>query len=272
MSDENEHEITLSRPDANLPDHANRMQDLLAGITNIANSIAEAGGVASGVPFIGINGNGVWSWGQERTEVEHKSLWAFDVRTLAQGYIAWPANTSKDRKPLGEKMVPASMPLPAITAMPDIGVPWQLQFGCEMKCFSGEDDGVLAQYKNGSSGAKTMIKALVEEVRKQARRDATRLIPVCELEIRPWFSQEWKKTFYAPIAKIVRWISEADYDDHSEPEPAVAAIESPAAVAAAPTPVPQPRAAARGQGRTAPAPEPAAAPAPEPAPRRRRQA
>jgi hypothetical protein len=263
MSDE----LVTQNHDANLPDHANRMQDLLAGITNISNSIAEAGGVASGVPFIGINGDGVWSWGQERTLVEPRSQWAFDVRTLAHGYIAWPDDKSKDRKPLGEKMVPASMTLPAITSMPDVGTPWQLQFGCEMKCFSGEDDGVLAQYKNGSSGAKTMIKTLVEEVRKQARRDATRLIPICELEIRPWFSQEWKKTFYAPIAKIVRWISEGEYDDHEQPEPVVAAIEPPTAAPAAAS---QPRAAARGQGRTAPTPEPA--PAPEPAPRRRRQA
>src|SRR4029077_8946111 len=154
-------------PTQSLPDHVQRMNDLLGGVANIAHSIAEAGGVASGLPFVGINSDGVWSYGQERTEVEEGSLWAIDIRTWQHGYIAWPPESAKERKPLGEKMVPANMRLPAIETLPDVGSPYQLQFAFELLCMSGEDAGTMAMFKNGSYGAKTAIQTLVEEVRRQ---------------------------------------------------------------------------------------------------------
>jgi hypothetical protein len=249
---------------SNLPDHANRMQDLLNGIANIANSIADAGGVASGLPFIGINGDGLWSYGQERIIVEEGSEWALDIRTLMHGYIAWPPAGAKERKPLGERMVSANAPLPRLADLPDVGVPYTMQFGVELKCVSGEDDGTVALYKNGSYGAKAMIKQLVLDVRKQAQVDQTRLCPVVELQIRSYLHPDWKKTFHNPILKMVRWIGEDDYDGHGivpvEPE------QPPRAAVQAEPPKPEPRAAARGNGRQ---PE-AAAPEPQPQTARRR--
>jgi hypothetical protein len=203
----------------NLPDHARRMQDLLGGINNIARSVEEAGGVASQFPFIGINGDGHWAFGQERTAVEAGSLWAVDIRTWRHGYIAWPPATNKERKPLGEKMVPANMALPDITLLPDVGVPYQLQFSFELLCLTGEDTGTKALYKNGSYGAKVVVQSLVEEVRKQARLDPVRLCPVTELAIRSYFHQEWKKTIYNPVLAIQKWISFEELDGESPPPP-----------------------------------------------------
>ena len=262
MSDE----IVPSNPNANLPDHARRMQDLLGGVANIANSIQDAGGVASGLDFIGVNGDGKWSFGQQRTEVETGSFWAIDIRTLQHGYIAWPPAGQKDRKPLGERMVPANSALPALSSLPDVGVPYQLQFGFEITCLDGEDAGQTMQYKNGSRGAKVMIQDLVNEVRKQARLDPEKLSPVVTLEIRDYFHPEWRKTIYEPVAKIHRWISYDEYDEtlagaaapESEPEPE-------------PAPKPQPRVAGRGNGRPAPQPEPEVAAAAPPPPRRRQR-
>jgi hypothetical protein len=236
-----------------LPDHQRRMEDLLGGVANIANSIAEAGGVASAFPFIGINNDGIWAYGQERTEVEEGSLWALDIRTLSHGYIAWPPNTAKERKPLGERMVPASAPLPAISSLPDVGQPYQLQFAFELLCMSGEDTGIMALYKNGSYGAKVIIQTLVEEIRRQARNDPANLCPLVELRIRSYFHSEWKKTIHNPVLHIHKWISFDNFDGFervnntratitADPQPAPA--PAPAPVAAAPAPAPAPAQAA----------------------------
>jgi hypothetical protein len=267
MSDQ----VVPSNPNANLPDHDRRMQDLLGGIANIANTIAEAGGVASGLPFIGINTSGVWAYGQDRTEVEIGSQWAVDVRTLQHGYIAWPPNTAKERKPLGERMVPANSDLPALSSLPDVGAPYQLQFAFELRCMSGEDEGTVALYKNGSYGAKVLVQSLVEDMRKQWRADQARLCPVVRLQIRSYEHPEWRKTIYNPVLQIVKWISYEDYDLYSDlaevkvEETAAVEATTPAAVETQ-----APRAAATGRGRVA---QPAAKtpePAPAPGPARRR--
>jgi hypothetical protein len=265
-------EIIPSNPNANLPDHAQRMQDLLNGISNIANSIAESGGVASGLPFIGINTEGVWAFGQERTKVEENSHWAIDIRTWQHGYIAWPPNTAKERKPLGERMVPANMPLPLVTSLPDVGVAYQLQFAFELMCLDAEDAGTVALFKNGSYGAKAANQALVEEVRRQARKDPSKLCPVVTLDIRDYFHPQWKKMIYNPVLTIREWISFEDYEAFAN-DPSVS-TEAPADTAIVratppepkpepkPAPRPEPRVATRGSGR--PAPEPQPAPRPEP--------
>jgi hypothetical protein len=268
--------IVPTNGNANLPDHQRRIQDLMGGMANIQNSIAEAGGVASAFPFIGINGDGIWAYGQDRTEVQEGSLWAIDIRTWQHGYIAWPPNTSKERKPLGERMVPASSALPDLASLPVVPVPYQLQFAFELLCMTGEDSGTMALYKNGSYGAKVIIQTLVEEVRKQAKADQTRLCPVVELQIRSYFHQEWKKTIYNPVLQIHKWISFEEFDAFEKVGSGRATETVAETTAVAPQPEPEvvaaaPRAAARGQGRpaaAAPAPEPA--PAPGPVPRGRR--
>jgi len=241
----------------NLPDHAQRMQDLLGGINNIAHSIEEAGGVASQFPFIGINNDGIWAFGQDRTEVEPGSLWAIDIRTWKHGFIAWPDQKSKERKPLGERMVPASSPLPVLASLPDVGQPYQLQFSFELLCLNGEDAGKTALYKNGSYGCKVAVQTLVEDVRKQSKIDPKKLCPVVSLDIRSYFHQEWKKDIYNPLLKIQKWITFEEYDGFEKvggggSVPIAEALPEPEPE---PAPAPQPRMAARGTGRT-PTPTP----------------
>ena len=248
---------TISR--TQLPDAAGRIADLLDGITNIQNSIEEAGGVATGMPFIGINNSGVWAYGQDRMEVQENSVWAIDVRSLKHGYIAWPDQKAKERKPLGEKMVAASQPLPSITSLPDVGQPYQLQFSFEMLCVSGGDAGATALYKNGSYGAKVIVQDLVGKVRAQAQADPSKLCPKVVLAIRSYEHKEWKKIIHNPVLQIQEWIPFEDYDSYAsgaEPEP-IAVEAKPARRA----PTPEPEVAARGNGRRA-APKPAPKPAP----------
>jgi hypothetical protein len=253
-----------------LPDAAGRIADLLGGLVNIQNSIAETGGIASGLPFLSINSNGVWYHGQDRTEVEEGSHWAIDIRTWKHGYIAWPGQQAKERKPLGEKMVPASSKLPDLATLPDVGQPYQLQFAFELLCMSGADAGVVALYKNGSYGAKVIVQDLVERVRAQARIDQTRLCPVVVLDIRSYEHKEWKKTIYNPVLQIQKWISFEDYDGFEQVAP-VAQTEELSAPQPKPVPQPEPEVAARGNGRRTAAPQPAPEPArPIPMPTGRR--
>jgi len=241
-----------------LPDAEGRVADLLGALVNIQNSIAETGGIASGLPFLSINSNGVWYHGQDRTEVEDGSLWAIDIRTWKHGYIAWPGQHAKERKPLGERMVPASSPLPVLSSLPDVGEPYQLQFAFELLCMSGADTGVVALYKNGSYGAKVIVQDLVEKVRAQAKVDPSRLCPIVVLDIRSYYHQEWKKTIYNPVLQIQRWISFEEFDGFDQVAPAqTEELSAPAPKA------PEPEVAARGNGRRTAAPQPAPAPAAE---------
>jgi hypothetical protein len=237
---------------SNLPDHVARMQDLLGGIANITNSIAEAGGVASGLPFIGVNGNGVWAYGQERTEVEPDSCWAIDIRTWKHGYIAWPPATAKERKPLGERMVPANMMLPRLVDLPNVGAPYSLQFSFELLCMTGEDAGVMALYKNGSYGAKVIVQTLAEEIRQQAKRNASQLCPVVKLGIRDYFHSEWKKTIYNPVLDIVRWTTFEEFDNFEPGAKAPVAAQRVEPPRAAAPPPPQQSTGRRRPTRTQP--------------------
>ena len=240
-----------------LPDAAGRIADLLGGMANIQNSIQEAGGVATAFPFIGINNSGVWAFGQDRTEVEAGSQWAIDIRSWKHGYIAWPDQKTKERKPLGERMVPASQPLPALASLPDVGQPYTLQFSFELLCMSGEDSGIVALYKNGSYGAKVIVQDLVEKVRAQAKIDQTKLCPLVVLDIRSYFHAEWKKDIYNPVLQIQKWISFGDYDTFGGRE-AVAVSEASAPKA----PARAPEMAARGNGRRTSEPKSKSKPAP----------
>jgi hypothetical protein len=254
-------------PKTQLPDAAGRIAELIGGMTNIQNSILEAGGVASAFPFIGINNAGVWAYGQDRIEADASSLWAIDIRTWMHGYIAWPDQKAKERKPLGERMVPASAPLPAVTSLPNVGQPYQLQFSFELKCIAGADDGVMALYKNGSYGAKVLVQDLVEKVKAQAKADPAHLCPVVVLDIRSYFHSEWKKDIYNPVLKIQKWISFEDYDDASgEAEAEAEAAPARRAPARA-----APEVAARGNGRRTPEPKPKPVPVATRRPGRRAQ-
>ncbi len=279
MNDKNA--LTTSKPQ--LPDAEGRISDLMIGLTNIRNTIQGTGGVAAGLPFLSINAAGLWGFGQDRIEVEANSLWAIDVRTWKQGYIAWPGQGAKERKPLGERMVPASAPMPDITTLPNVGQPYQVQFSFELLCMSGQDAGTKVLYKNGSYGCKVAVQDLVEKVNAQALVDQTKLCPVVMLEIRSYYHTEWKKDFYNPILKIQKWIAFEDYDAFAgvptpESEAAAEAVEddvdadielqrmstklADADIASRTRPRPEPEVAARGTGRRAPAP------APKPVPRR----
>jgi hypothetical protein len=263
-------DIIPSDTNAHLPDHARRMQDLLGGVANIANTIADAGGVASGLPYMGINQQGFWSYGQDRTEVEPGSRWAIDVRTLQHGYIAWPDQKAKERKPLHEKMVSANSRLPDLNTLPDVGQPYQVQFAFQLMCLSGEDGGAQALFKNGSYGAKAAIQSLVEELRKQARVNIDLMCPVIELQVRSYFHPDWKRDIYNPVFAIKKWITFEDYDALAQGPAIVQTEPEPEPVKPAPAAAPAPeKAAARGNGRRA-----APAPEPEPAnpPARRRPA
>ena len=260
-------DLVPSHNNSNLPDHIGRMQDLIGGVANIQNSIDEGGGVATGLPFIGITNDGVWCYGQDRVEVEEHSLWAIDIRTWKHGYIAWPPAAAKERKPLGERMVPANMALPRITDLPNVGAPYQLQFSFELLCMSGEDAGTMALYKNGSYGAKVVNQNLVTEVLRQAKLEPSRMCPVVELLVRNYYHNEWRKTIYNPILQNKRWITFEEFDGFEgkpSPPPPQLSPSPPASPAQAAAPPPQQAQPSTGRRRPAQQPEPEPQPPPPP--------
>ena len=226
--------------------------ELLKGLQNMGGAIAA--GTGSGKPLLRLIKSGEFVYGPENIEVEQGSEWAMNPASLQHGYACWI-----DSELLGEQLVPFNLPPPSRDQLPDYGDPsaWKQEVSMELRCMTGEDEGVVVQYKSTALGFRTAVKNLILEMMQQVQADPKHIVPVFELGVDSYQHKKHGKTFF-PVIEVSRWINA---DGEGTAAPAVAAMEaaiaaSVAAVAAEPVAPPAP---------------PAAAPA-EPAVRRRRRA
>jgi hypothetical protein len=121
---------------------------------------------------------GVWLYGRAQTIVEDGSLWAIDPRTLQHGYVALSGNQL-----LGEKMEPIDQPMPDVTKLYQVGVPYQVQMSVDMRCIDGVDAGVEVTYKTTSVGGIQGIEDLIAALRDRLSSDLhdNKLSPVVTL-------------------------------------------------------------------------------------------
>lgn len=165
--------------------------------------------------------DGVWTYGQEETVVEDDALWAVNPVSFFHGYIAW-----NDGKPEGEHRQSVSRPvLPSLDALPQVKAQngWQKQFGFDLVCITGEDDGTLCEYKASSVGGTRAVGTLAAAINTQYGRDPDKIVPIVRLRDNKYYDKKYKKDQFPPVFEIVEWRAL----DDAQPAPAEAVKETP---------------------------------------------
>ena len=146
-----------------------------------------------------------WTVGQKRNIPEDGSSWAVNPMTFMWGFICF----GNDNKPLGERLVPVSQPMPDVTELPDHGFSWQPQWAADMKCLDGADAGVEVIFKANTDGGVKAIVTLVELVRNQIDRGQDehkgKIAPIAKLERDSYPHPQYGKT-NIPVLTVVDWM------------------------------------------------------------------
>jgi len=225
--------------------------NLMAGIDQTRASIVGAGG---GKPFLRLLRDGDYVYGPQSIQAQEGAHWAVNLASLQHGWVCWG-----DGELLGQVMGSVQAPKPARPPALE-GYQFEAQYGFELACISGEDVGIVVDYKNNSLGYRKAFDQLLADIRTRYVADQQFYWPVITLDTSSYAHKKYGK-IYEPVFSIVGW---ADADGNlqtAKPRP----VAAPPAEAA-PAPARARRAPARpvDAPAEAPAPEaPAAAPANE---------
>lgn len=175
---------------------------------------------------------GTWVYGQQETEVESDSLWAINPMSIKHGYVAW--DTNGGGAPVQEIMLSINRVLPSKDALPELpmGTPdktgradiltYQDQRSFDAVCISGEDEGMVVEYKQSSTGAMKLFGKIINGLLTQVEK-GEEIVPVGK-----WGFSTYKHTkygeIYNPEFEIVEWRTPAD----TSPPEAEAPKEEPA--------------------------------------------
>jgi hypothetical protein len=168
--------------------------------------------------------DGAWTFGADETVIEEDSLWAVNPLSFFHGYIAW-----NDGKPEGEHRQSVNRPvLPSLDALPPVKAEkgWQKQVGFDLVCLTGEDAGVLCEYKASSVGGTRGAGTLAAAIGTQYGKDPDRIVPVIKLRDNKYYDKKYKKDQFPPVFEIVEWRA---MDDAAPVEPEKAKEAAPAA-------------------------------------------
>ena len=195
-------------------------EDLAKSLNNAAMSMPAAG--SNGKAFLKMDkGNGDWLFGQEETVVEEESLWAINPTSLMHGYIAW--DTDAGGAPVQEVMVPISRPLPVISSLPPLGVStktgkqldYKAQRSVDLVCIhspSGEDQGTVVEYKQGSVGAMKLFAKITNDLLTQLDK-GNDIVAIVKLRSDSYKHKQYGR-IYNPEWPVQEW---RPMDDTSAP-------------------------------------------------------
>ena len=201
----------IAKANGNLPSLA----DFAGGLQRaVATELQSTGGD----PFLRLLKSGEWVYGQEDTEIEPESEWAWNPLSLEHGYVSWEDDESKPAKKLGESMDSMSRPLPDLHELGSPpGGPWQKQFSVQVQCVSGEDKGTQVRYSGTSSGLVDAFAAMVPRILKRITDGETEVVPVTTLDVTSYQHKRWG-TVYKPVFHVTRWMALGE-PEPAEPEP-----------------------------------------------------
>lgn len=206
-------------------------EDLAKSLNNAAVSMPSVGGDKQYLKMLSKGrDSGTWVYGQQDTEVEPDSLWALNPTSIKHGYVAWDSNAGGP--PVQEVMVPAAMKLPSKDSLPELpmGAPdkktgrseqltYDNQMSIDAVCVSGEDEGVVVEYKQSSAGAMKLFGKLVAQITAQVEKGDD-IVPIGK-----WHFSTYPHTnkaygeIYNPEFEIVEWRTVEDTSAPAAAEP-----------------------------------------------------
>jgi hypothetical protein len=177
----------------------------LAALSTVLNKVDTASVIGrSGLPMLQFKreGDGTWSYGQKRTEVEEGSRWAANLLSLRYGYIYFDSANKPH-----ERLVPVTQPKPDLTTLPDTGFPGSEEWVVNLKCIDGADAGTEVEYKTNTDGGTKAIARLVEEVRDRLNsgQHDGKVVPIMQLEKDSYQNAQYGRV-WLPVLAIVDWM------------------------------------------------------------------
>lgn len=202
---------------------------LVSNLANVAQSVTAS---TDTMPILRLV-SGEWVYGQDDVEITADAQFAVNPYSVKQGYICWC-----DSEVHGEIMVPMTQPMPNLAEIEEkYGVPldeeeracpWRQQMQVEMKCISGQDEGLTLTYKPSSVGGLSALKDVINQLIAQLQVDQVNYVPVITLDVDNYKHKKHGK-IYAPEIEIVEYIGMDGVTEpeeaEAEPEPEVAEAE-----------------------------------------------
>jgi hypothetical protein len=199
---------------------ANFGENLMKGIAETRSTMTVSDG---GKPLLRLLKQGQWVYGPNNEPVEKGSQWAVNIASLSRGWVCWD-----DGELLGQVMASVQVER-LLPPAPIDGVPFAEQFGMELTCVSGANDGELVLYKNNSVGFKRAFEKLLAEIQARWSSDKQYFWPVVELHEESYPHKKYGQIFN-PLLPIVAWTDEqgtyspdSEVEATPEPEPVAAA-------------------------------------------------
>lgn len=165
---------------------------------------------SSSKPFLKLASEGDgWLYGSENIEVETDSRWAINPGSLRVGQVNWadPKKNGGKSEKLGEVMAPCDNPpdCPGIDHS-DKGGKWTPQFGFDLICISGEDEGTEVAYNTNSHGGAKAYDRIYDAIAAQLSGDnGAYCIPIVSLGVSSYRNKTYNRTIYEPVFEVVDW-------------------------------------------------------------------
>jgi len=157
-------------------------------------------------PFLRIDSDGNWIYSAENVEVEKGSRWAVDPMSLSVGFVCWadPKLNGGKRGKLGEVMGPCSAPpqMPE-TDHSEQGGEWKNQYGFNLHCVSGEDEGQEVAYRTSSLGGAKAYSKLYDDIMGRPSQDF--YFPIVELKHTSYKNPTYNRVVMEPEFDVVDW-------------------------------------------------------------------
>lgn len=161
--------------------------------------------VATGVNFLKMGKDGVWSWGKEENEVDEAQTLLINPAGFKHGYVCWSEVGSSK---LGETMVDLGTPIPDHGPAPAGGRGWDFQLGVHMKLVSENMDLMWA---SASFGGKKEISRIADEVGTRLEQGEDACVAVVSLDADSYQHKQYGK-IYTPEVTIKKWITIAEVE------------------------------------------------------------
>jgi hypothetical protein len=165
---------------------------------------------SSNTPFLRLDPEGDgWLFGSENIEVEKSSQWAINPFSFRVGHVNWadPKMNNGKREKLGEVMASCdNLPDCPETDFSEKGGSWSEQFGFDLICVSGEDEGTEVAYNTNSYGGSKAYDAIYDAVADQltsSNRDYC--FPIVSLEVSSYRNKNYNRTIYEPVFEVIDW-------------------------------------------------------------------
>jgi hypothetical protein len=183
---------------------------LPANISNMATGLAQAAQAATsgaGVGFLKmLKGTGVFVYGQEEVEVEPTATWAINPASFQHGWIAWgdKAHGTAGKK-LGEHMGSAAELIYPQGDLVNVEGSWSQQVGFDLRCTSGEDEGLQLRYLTNSFGGRKAWSAILSAVVEHIQSGSAEVVPLVRLNSTSYKHPEYGTT-YNPEFIVTDWV------------------------------------------------------------------